>query len=315
MGINFLYWNVYNKGKQLADTIAKIVNENKIDILTLSEVTLHKEEVESIVMGIENASNLKYFKANKKDNDDPWIYVFFAENKGFSLQSIAHEFRPDWKELTDSTQLREEIYFTKYQERNERMLFLKLIHGNLETLLVPIHFPSRMYATPRKQEALAEGFNRYIKFIEERNKLARTIVYGDFNMSPYEAGMIDYRAFHALPDRRLLDKEIRHLHIPYKPYYNPSWQLLGDYSVQTIDQKLILTDEPTATYFKEQSSDVDYYWYLFDQVLLRKEIIDDFDLSAFRIIKGHEGLSLLNENLRPDKDKFSDHLPIIFRIK
>ena len=83
MGINFLYWNVYNKGKQLADTIAKIVNENKIDILTLSEVTLHKEEVESIVMGIENASNLKYFKANKKDNDDPWIYVFFAENKGF----------------------------------------------------------------------------------------------------------------------------------------------------------------------------------------------------------------------------------------
>lgn len=314
MGITFLYWNVHNKGRQLMEMIAQIVDENQIDILALSELTLQKEEIGDIISEVEKASGLYYFNATNKKDNDTWMYLFYRKNQSFALRSVKFEYLLDWRDIVDRVDLPESCYFSKYQERNERMFFVKLEHaGDQSTLLVPIHFPSKGYASPKKQERLAEAFNNYIQFIERELKLSRTIVFGDFNMNPFEPGMVGYKGFHALPDRSLLDSEIKHLNTPYPAYYNPGWSLLGDYSCHKENESISAKRQPSGSYFLRRGTDEDHYWYLFDQVIMRRDMIDEFDLTRYRLIKEVGGLSLLNRNLTPNTT-YSDHLPITFTL-
>ena len=110
-------------------------------------------------------------------------------------------------------------------------------------------------------------FRRFIEGVENNHEL-RSIVFGDFNMNPFEPGMIHHEGFHALPSQQM-DTEIEFYGSPYKTFYNPTWEKYGDFEIDkhTVRQK------PSGSYFTKNSSDINYYWYLFDQVILRKDLI------------------------------------------
>ena len=67
-------------------------------------------------------------------------------------------------------------------------------------------------------------------------------------------------------------------------------------------------------YFDSDQDDNLFYWYMFDQVLIRPELIDAFVWEEFEVID-HIGEDSLIRNHRIYKKKYSDHLPIKFAIR
>jgi hypothetical protein len=88
----------------------------------------------------------------------------------------------------------------------------------------------------------------------------------------------------------------------YQFFYNPMWNLLGDES-----------NGPPGTYYYRKAAPKALFWHMFDQVLIRPDLIDRFSVTELKIIEG-DGQTSFIKNGFPDKTVASDHLPIVFRL-
>lgn len=86
-------------------------------------------------------------------------------------------------------------------------------------------------------------------------------------------------------------------------FYNPMWAHLGD-----------LRGSTSGSYFYDSGSFVNYFWNVFDQVLMRPQLAEQFDPTSIRIITSVGAHSLVGATGRPDRRLFSDHLPIVFTL-
>ena len=128
----------------------------------------------------------------------------------------------------------------------------------------------------------------------------RTFIVGDFNANPFENACINADCFHALPNGIEAKKGFRTVSgISYTTFYNPMWNLFGDF------------ESVSGSYFYNKNQMHLYQWNIYDQVIIRPDLIKGFVKNSLRIVKEIKGRSLLNKNGRPDK-KISDHLPICF---
>lgn len=304
-----LYWNVYQKLDTLAPEIEKLAKAKNVDILVLAEICKNtdKKNTDTLVQDIEKRTGLTYLRGT--DPESAWLHTFYKKNQAFKIELLdtySVPFRPsDIANVTTD----ESEYFTGYLNRFERMLFFKITVNKKSFLLVPLHFPSRMYCSINKQLDLAELFKKQIEVTEHKEKL-RSIVFGDFNMNPFELGMINHKGFFALPSQELIGMNSFY-EIPYFSYYNPSWSKFGDHTTENTT----VSRRPSGSYFFSSSSDINYYWYILDQVIIRKELITNFSLSSFEYIVGHQGgKEFIKADFTPDKSNFSDHLPIFFEL-
>ena len=87
----------------------------------------------------------------------------------------------------------------------------------------------------------------------------------------------------------------------YTTFYNPMLNLLGDRVT------------PEGSYYYSTDPYLSYYWYIFDQVVIRPSIIENFNFDKLEIIKDVSDYSLVTDLSIPNKD-ISDHLPIFFSI-
>lgn len=92
----------------------------------------------------------------------------------------------------------------------------------LEVLVAAVHLPSKLYYTREDQAALCTEYAGEIRRAEARWQTKRTVVVGDFNMNPYEHGMVQTTGFHAIMNRtdslrrsRVVGKQ------RYEYFYNP----------------------------------------------------------------------------------------------
>ncbi len=82
--------------------------------------------------------------------------------------------------------------------------------------------------------------------------------------------------------------------------YNPMWRFFGERA-----------DGPPGTHFYAAGGKpIAYFWNMFDQVLVRPDLIDA--LVEVAIIDRIGGTSLLNAAGQPDVGVGSDHLPLVF---
>src|SRR5262249_8963781 len=89
----------------------------------------------------------------------------------------------------------------------------------------------------------------------------------------------------------------------FRVFYNPMWSHFGD-AVQ-----------PAGTYYYDKSNpEVDPLWNVFDQVLLRRGLLDRFRSKNLKILTTDGVVSFVWEDGRPNGDVYSDHLPIWFRL-
>jgi hypothetical protein len=74
------------------------------------------------------------------------------------------------------------------------------------------------------------------------------------------------------------------------------------------------TEGPPGTYYDQRSKHVCFFWNMFDQVLLRPELLPFFRNEEMKILTEDGDESFVNQTGLPDDSIASDHLPILFRL-
>ncbi len=166
-------------------------------------------------------------------------------------------------------------------------------------LVAVVHFPSRLHWSVEDLNGHCKWLGDDIRAAEHKRNHQRTLVVGDFNMNPFEQGMVDAHALHAVMSRDVAERESRTiLRRSFTYFYNPMWRLMGD------------PLNGPGTYFYRKATPVQYFWHTFDQVLLRPALLSIFDDSSLRIVR-HDGTG---DIIIQGKAKASDHYPIQFSL-
>ena len=176
----------------------------------------------------------------------------------------------------------------------DRYVYNRFITDNLAFNFVCIHLSSKLYSDGETQLTEAHTIIDDIKEKEQQTD-RKTIIIGDFNAEPYETPLLHVLGFHALSDQEFSERGRIVKNIKYEAFYNPSWNLYGDFR------------KPTGTYFYNNSGALNQLWYLFDQVIMRSEMTKFYVPGSLRILN----VGLENKLGRPG---ISDHFPIIFTI-
>jgi Endonuclease/Exonuclease/phosphatase family len=169
-------------------------------------------------------------------------------------------------------------------------------------LLAVVHFPSRVHWDRDDQTLEAMVLADDIARAEDQSGHRRTILVGDLNMNPFDPGVAGSTALHAVMTRDVARREEREVRgRPYRLFYNPMWGCYGDQ-----------THGPPGSYYLRASKPLNYYWNIYDQVLVRPEIMDR--LKTLRILDNDGRDSLLTQHGLPGGAEGSDHLPIFFQL-
>ena len=268
--LNFLFWNTNRK--PLIKEIANIAKYHKIDVILLAEHNLNDVELlwELNSEYIEFESQNHIFQGDKIK-----IFTRFSPN-----------------------------FIIPIEEANRYVCFRIKFPIGEELLVFVVHFPDNRNNQPNSIQSFAGRIARRVKEIEREQNLTNTIVVGDFNMNPSDAGMIDAESFHAIMDSEIAKSQSRVVsNQEYDYFYNPMWSLHGD-----------IGNNVAGSYFYKNAELINYHWNVFDQVLLRPSLIDNFEKENLKFIDSDGDKTLLKANGTPDGKKYSDHLPLIFTL-
>jgi len=173
-----------------------------------------------------------------------------------------------------------------------------------ELLLVVSHFPSKVNWDEHSQAAESVMLAQEIAQAEIDVGHQRTVLVGDLNMNPFEPGVVNAAGLHAVMSKNIALNGSRTVQgKSYHYFYNPMWSLLGDAS-----------DGPPGTHYYSRSSHRELFWNMFDQVLIRPDLLDRFNNRDLRILDTDGRTTLLTANGLPDSTVASDHLPILFTL-
>lgn len=269
MQLNFLFWNL-NKNN-LLDAILKLVDFNKINILILVENTIDPIDISAKLTSLNK--NFTFAETIGQSN----IYIF--------------------------TTLESKHFLPFYDENRLSLRIIKIPNGKQIHLGV-IHFTSKLYFSDSSQLSESFEISKVISQKEYEIDCHNTVLVGDFNMNPFEDGMINANSFNATVDRKIALRGKRVVQgRSYKFFYNPMWNMFGDEK-----------NGPIGTFFYERAEHKTYFWNILDQVIIRPGVIDNFNFESLEIIDTLGETSLLDSNGYPNKIKYSDHLPIKFSI-
>jgi hypothetical protein len=174
--------------------------------------------------------------------------------------------------------------------------------GCVSVLLAMLHLPI-LFMDERSQDLECTMTIRRIRDAETQLGHERTIVIGDFNMDPFDAGIVGAAGFNAVMHRTTAHRGSRTIRGETYPFfYNPMWNHFGD------------DRQPPGTYYYGKGDHVTYYWHMFDQVLIRSGLLSRLPIPGVTIPTAAGSVSLLRANGRPDTIVGSDHLPILFSL-
>lgn len=188
---------------------------------------------------------------------------------------------------------------TGYTNQYFTIKLFKLSQRDIK-IIGAVHLPSKMHAEDSDRRALLEVLIRKIEELESKYKTNNTILVGDFNANPFEDCMINATGVHSVSSREIAKKIKRTVNrVSYNMFYNPMWNKFGDFN------------EPAGTYYYRKSNVSMIFWNIFDQVIIRPQLINKFKNEDLNIITEISEVSLINKT----KIVVSDHLPIEFIIE
>jgi endonuclease/exonuclease/phosphatase (EEP) superfamily protein YafD len=267
--ITFLFWNVGAAPRQAQ--IARLAVNFDADVVLLAEVA---DEPINLLQAL-NKESVAYSYAPGIGNTK--IHVFAR----FSNEFVAPVFETD------------------------RLTVRRLaLPGIEEVLLAVVHFPSKLHWSDDSQAM--ECSRLAVDLQEEERKVGhqRTVLVGDFNMNPFETGVVSAGGLHAVMSRAVAKRESRIVQgRAYSFFYNPMWSVLGDG-----------TPGPPGTFYYHGGEQKVFFWNMLDQVLIRPALLDRFRIDDLAIIDHTGEQSLLTDSGLPNRAAGSDHLPILFRL-
>lgn len=180
-----------------------------------------------------------------------------------------------------------------------------------DIILAGIHFPSKATYNGQTQLSFANNYAKWVAEVELQRKHKRTILFGDFNMNPFEQGMIEPQAFNATISFEIAKSGPRTSHYDqFHYFYNPMWNWLGDRAFHTGEPKL-----PGSLYHKTTADVTQIYWNVYDKVIVRPTIIDSIDYATLKIHEAIPLSMLIDKDFDEIPDNFTDHQPFSFSLK
>ncbi len=267
------FWNVANK--DLSDSIASLVFENQLDIICLAEIS------ETTVLEFLQ-------KINRLGSPNKYIQVSCCKDKLTLISSYPALVFEDKSSLYPSVR-----YITHS---------IKTLNANFN--LISVHFHAKPNWSENSLFVGCTALSRDIQKIEEETNCTNTILIGDFNMNPFENGMVSANGLNAVSDLNYAFKNSGRTvdGVFYKYFYNPMWNFFGDFK------------EPFGTYYYRSAGHISHEWHIYDQVIFRPVMKPYLDKKYIQIVTKIDRDSLINPLNRPDKVNYSDHLPIIFTL-
>jgi hypothetical protein len=188
----------------------------------------------------------------------------------------------------------------------DRLTIRRLVLPGLnDLLLAAVHSPSKLHWRDSSQAIECVDLAESIRREEARAGHGRTLLVGDLNMNPFEDGMVAAKGLHGVMSRSIAARGTRVVQGKEYPFfYNPMWSLLGDRETS-----------PPGTYYYDNAEHTVFFWNMFDQVLVRPELLPHFELQDLSIVQSDGCNSFLCPSGVPDADNFSDHLPIVFGLR
>jgi len=198
------------------------------------------------------------------------------------------------------------MFFSKFEGLHKSIFesdYYSILHhrlpGRPNFLLVIAHLTSKLYSSEASQILECQRIAQRVREAERHLKHRRTILLGDLNSNPFEPGLVGANALHGVMSRRIAEKLYRRIKGEDFPFfYNPMWNHFGD------------ENGVPGTYFYSRAEHVNYYWNIFDQALIRPDLLQFLPKRPVEIVEKIDSKSLLTENGRPDQVSGSDHLPI-----
>jgi exonuclease III len=275
--MNFLFWNI-NKNKNCFSIIRDMIYTEDIDILMIAEYPLYTSEDELLAIINKQPCTYQYeYLIPIAEYDKVKIFT------RFNIKLI--------QAIRDSIGFSAKKYFSPLL--------------NNEITLITCHLPSKVNKSDLNLSEYAEDVKDFVDVVEKEVGHKRTIICGDFNMNPFDYGIIKTRGLHAVMEKSIAKQE--HSTVRgnnYSFFYNPMWGFLGDNGCGNV----------SGTMYYNSSDAINYYWHLYDQVLIRPELIDTFDNKRLEILTNVRNINLLTDKKIINK-KISDHLPIKFNLK
>ncbi|MDE7204911.1 MAG: endonuclease/exonuclease/phosphatase [Lachnospiraceae bacterium] len=257
------FWNT-NKNMSINSFIVDIVYENNIDILILAEY-------------VDNINRLQLGLSEYGIELEEGITVGCER---IVILTRRYEIEPGFQNKYCSMQIIDNKY-----------------------ILVCLHLPSKLFANPYKRSIAIGRIVEEIQKYENCLRTEKAILVGDINENPYESGCLGADRFHAIPiynDTKRLYRIV--MEEKFKMFYNPMWNLLGDFSF------------PPGTYYYAGNDVINSFWNIYDQVMIRPCLREYFVDGELRILYKTEKKKLIDSNGHPSKG-ISDHLPIMFEIR
>jgi endonuclease/exonuclease/phosphatase family metal-dependent hydrolase len=270
--LTVLFWNIQKK--PLLHRVARIATSQVVDVVLLTEC----EQTDADLLAALNGVGKGPFRCPTRRNDRFRVACRFPA-------SVFGE------RYTDASR-RLSVYELKTQPAEP--LLLGLVH-----LVSPAQWEDRVH----RNGAAAEVAGALRQFESKRGH-ARTVVVGDFNLNPFDDGLIGVHGFHSLMTRGLArQRDRRLLQGTERPsFFNPMWQFMTDRS-----------PHPSGTVYFEEARPTNPYWHTPDQVLVRPALVDR--LVEVQVLETDGIVSLLDASSgRPDDTNGSDHLPLLFRL-
>jgi len=171
-----------------------------------------------------------------------------------------------------------------------------------DVIVAMIHNRSKMYEKTDEQRKNVQEFHRAIVDSEREEEIERTIAIGDFNIDPFETLCFGSAGMHALPYRNLIEKR-KTKNESGKKFYNPTWKFYGR------------TQPPFSTYHCANGGMHNFYWYVFDQVMISRSLLDAFQDENLKIITETSNYKLLTKRANLRKKEYGDHLPLFCSLK
>lgn len=274
--MKFLFWNLHNK--PIFKEIAELALEECVDVLLFAEFPEQKDS--SIIELLSELNQVEKDKYYSLDIISDAKINIFCNSK--YKQNIIH------------------------RANNQREAIIGIIIPPMApVLLIVFHCQSKVNWSDDDQLAHSCNIKNLVDKWEEDLNCNRTILCGDFNMNPFDKGVISHTGINAVMDRNIAMKVSRTIcKKKYRYFYNPMWGFLGDLGKGKV----------SGTIRYSSSIPTSYHWQLFDQVLLRPELISIFDNDELDIITRIGDISLLTPQQKIS-EKYSDHLPIKFKLK
>lgn len=174
-----------------------------------------------------------------------------------------------------------------------------------EVIIVGAHLPSKIHFSDDSQILQCAELANLIEQQETEAGHQRTILLGDLNVNPFEVGVVAAGGLHAVATRDVASRGHRVVQGKRYPFfYNPLWNYLGDRDGRA-----------PGTFYYEKAESLTYFWNMFDQVLIRPDILSGLGKDDVHVLTTIGDISLMDHRGRPDKENVSDHLPVLLRIQ